>query len=266
MPDLKSQTIQDFGEQWTAFRDNPAYYGSVELLLDLFGPLLSIESLNGKRVADIGSGTGRIVNMLLDAGASHVHAVEPSAAMDVLAENTAERKHRITYIHGPGEELPAGLDLDLVVSIGVLHHIPNPAPVVSAAYRALKPGGQFLVWLYGREGNESYLRFAEPLRRLTTRLPHSTLVGLSYALNFGLDGYIALCRVLPLPMRAYMRNILARFPRRIRRLTIYDQLNPAYAKYYTFDEAQALLASAGFKDVQLYHRHKYSWTVIGRRA
>ncbi len=76
--DLKTQTIEDFGEQWTAFRDNPGYYGSADLLSDLFGPLLSRDAVKGRRVADIGSGTGRIVNMLLDAGAEHVRAVEPS--------------------------------------------------------------------------------------------------------------------------------------------------------------------------------------------
>jgi hypothetical protein len=62
-----------------------------------------------------------------------------------------------------------------------------------------------------------------------------------------------------------MREVLAKFPRSVRRLTIYDQLNPAYAKYSTRQEAHDLLASAGFKDVQLYHRHGYSWTIIGRK-
>ena len=263
--DLKTRTIQDFGEQWTAFRDNPAYYGSTDLLADLCGPLLSLDDVKGARAADIGSGTGRIVNMLLDAGAAHVHAVEPSAAMAVLKENTADRRDRVTCVNGPGETLPPDLGLDLVVSMGVLHHIPEPGPVVRAAYRALRPGGRMLVWLYGREGNETYLRFAEPLRRVTTRLPHGALVGVSHALSLALDVYIAACRVLPLPMRAYMREVLAKFPRRIRTLTIYDQLNPAYAKYYTRDEAEALLRDQGFTDVRLHHRHGYSWTVIGRR-
>jgi SAM-dependent methyltransferase len=265
MMDLKNQTIQDFGEQWTAFRDNPAYYGSADLLADIFGPLLSLDDVKGRRVADIGSGTGRIVNMLLDAGAEHVHAVEPSAAMDVLVQNTSDRQHRITYIREHGEKLPEGIQLDLVVSIGVLHHIPDPAPVVTAVFKALKPGGRCLVWLYGREGNETYLSFIEPLRRLTTQLPHSALMSLSRVLNLGLGGYLALSRVLPLPMRAYMQNVIAHFPQEVRRLTIYDQLNPAYAKYYKYDEAYALLAAAGFDNVQLHHRHKYSWTVIGTR-
>jgi hypothetical protein len=80
-----------------------------------------------------------------------------------------------------------------------------------------------------------------------------------------LDAYIALCRFLPLPMRTYMREVLARFPRQIRRLTIYDQLNPTYAKYYTRAEAEALLQQAGFVAVSVHHRHNYSWTVLGLR-
>jgi SAM-dependent methyltransferase len=265
MAEHKTRTIEDFGEQWTAFRDNPGYYGSADLLSDLFGPLLSREDVKGRRVADIGSGTGRIVNMLLDAGAEHVYAVEPSAAMAVLKDNTAERREQVTYVEGPGEKLPAGLGLDLVVSIGVLHHIPDPRPVLEAAYRGLKPGGGCLVWLYGREGNEAYLRIVEPLRKGTVRLPHRVLVGLAYVMGFGLNTYIGLCRFLPLPMRFYMREVLAKFTPGVRRLTIYDQLNPTYAKYYTKDEAEALLVEHGFVDVRPYHRHGYSWTVMGRR-
>lgn len=111
-------------------------------------------------MADIGSGTGRIVNMLLDAGAALVLAVEPSDAMEVLKQNTASRADRITYLRGSGETLPANLKLDLVVSIGVLHHVPNPDPIVRAAYDALASGGFLVIWLYGRDGNEAYLRHA----------------------------------------------------------------------------------------------------------
>jgi SAM-dependent methyltransferase len=263
--DLKAKTIQDFGEQWTAFRESPAYYGSVDLLADLFGPLLSLDDVKASRVADIGSGAGRIVSMLLEAGAHHVYAVEPSAAMTVLRENTARYQRRVTYVDGPGESLPSNLNLDLVVAIGVLHHIPEPQPVVQAAYQALRPGGRCLVWLYGREGNEKYLLIVELLRKLTVRVPHKSLTALSSVLGVALDAYIAMCRFLPLPMRSYMREVLARFPKSARRLTIYDQLNPAYAKYYSSDEAKALLADNGFADVRLYHRHGYSWTVAGRR-
>lgn len=260
-----SRTISDFGEQWVNYRDNPGYYGSVALLEDICGPLFSMEDLKGARVADIGSGTGRIVNMLLDGGAGHVVAVEPSAAYFVLRENTASRQESITYINDRGESLPHDANLDLVVSMGVLHHIPDPAPVLAAAFKALKPGGRMLIWLYGFEGNETYLRLIEPLRSITKHLPHRILQGICALLNLALDVYIFLCRFLPLPMRKYMRNVLARFPRSVRGLAIYDQLNPAYAKYYRREEAEELLKRAGFGDVSVYHRHGYSWTVIGTK-
>ena len=263
--ELTSKTISDFGEQWVNYQENPGYYGSVSLLEDLFGPLLALEAVRDKTVADIGSGTGRIVNMLLDAGAARVVAVEPSAAFAVLRRNTAARQERVTYLNIRGDALPADLNLDLVVSLGVLHHIPDPAKVVDAAFNALRPGGQMLVWLYGREGNELYLRFVEPLRAVTKRLPHALLELLCSTINVTLDAYIFLCRVLPLPMRDYMRNVLARFPRSVRRLTIYDQLNPAYAKYYTKGEAESLLVRAGFSNVISWHRHGYSWSVIGHK-
>jgi SAM-dependent methyltransferase len=259
------RTIRDFGEQWRAFRGNPGYYGATNLLADIFGPLLPLSAVSHSRVADIGSGTGRIVNMLLDANAAHVYAVEPSAAMTVLEANTAARRERITYIRGPGDILPSDLGLDLVVSIGVLHHVPDPGPILQAIFAGLKPGGKLLVWLYGREGNEAYLRWAQPIRRLTIRLPHRLLVLISKLLRPLLDLYITLSYFLPLPMRNYMREVLRHFSRHVRELTIYDQLNPTYAKYYTREEAEGLLKTHGFVGVRSYHRHEYSWTVIGTR-
>jgi SAM-dependent methyltransferase len=264
--DLTSRTIADFGDQWTRFTTNDGYYASLELFADMLGPLLPLDSLKGKRIAEIGSGTGRIVHMLLAAGAGHVTALEPSQAMAVLRENTRSDADRITYLECRGEDLPAEPAQDIVVSIGVLHHIPDPAPVVAAAYKALKPGGRLLVWLYGREGNATYLSLILPLRAISTRLPHSMLAAVSHGLNVLLGVYVAAARRIPLPLHRYMTEVIGHLPRQRRFEVIYDQLNPAYAKYYTRAEAERLLQQAGFEDVTLHHRHGYSWTVTGLRS
>jgi len=265
--DLRSRTIADFGDQWTRYVDNDGFYGSVDLLADTFGPLLSVTALRGKTVAEIGSGTGRIVQMLLVAGARHVLAIEPSRAVDVLRRNLECEADRVEILHARGDEIPAGRDLDYVVSIGVLHHIPDPAPVVRAAFDALRPGGEMVVWVYGREGNRGIVALIEAMRSITTRLPHWMLAALASACNALLDVYMLLCRALPfLPLAAYVRNVIGKFDRRKRYLVLYDQLKPAYSKYYTESESRALLERAGFVDVSLYHRHGYSWTVRGRRA
>src|SRR5690606_4798209 len=103
------------------------------------------------------------------------------------------------------------------------------------------------------------------LRILTRRLPDRVLSRLCAGLNRVLDLYIVLCRRLPLPLRDYVLNVLSKVDRAKRHLIIYDQLNPAYARYYRRDEAVALLEAAGFEDVRVHHRHGYSWTVIGRK-
>lgn len=262
---LAERTIADFGEQWTTFTGNEGFYGSSRLFEDICGPLLPPAAVQGLRVAEIGSGTGRIVKMLLAAGAAHVLALEPSAACDVLRRNTADDGDRVECLRATGDELPADRRLDLVVSIGVLHHIPEPAPAVAAAYAALRPGGRILVWLYGREGNGLYLALTTPLRALTTRLPQTVVIALSRLFRAMLVPYIALCRVMPLPLGGYFAEVFGRMPADKQVLIIYDQLKPAYAKYYTRAEAVALLADAGFADVAAHHRHGYSWTVIGTR-
>jgi SAM-dependent methyltransferase len=262
---LDRQTVADFGRQWTRYPDNSGYYGTLELLRDILEPLLPVARLKGTRVAEIGSGTGRIVNMLLDAGVRSVLAVEPSEAVRALVSNVGPRVDRVTVLHASGDRLPPSADFDYVISIGVIHHIADPRPVVDAAYSALKPGGELLIWVYGREGNELYLRTFGLLRCVTSRLPHPILAALCWVLAPLVDTYIALCRLLPLPMRGYVRSVLARFPRDKRRLVIYDQLNPAYARYYRQHEARALLSDAGFRNVRVHHRHGYSWTVIGEK-
>jgi SAM-dependent methyltransferase len=264
---LTERTIADFGDQWQRYRDNEGYYGSPDILADILGPLMPLSDLAGARAAEIGSGTGRIVRMLLQAGAASVLAIEPSGAFEVLERNLADRADRVQFLRARGDRIPAGLDLDLVVSIGVIHHIPEPDPVIEAAYRALRPGGRMVVWLYGREGNAAAVRLIEIMRAVTTRLPHPLLAGLAQGLTVGLDLYTFLLRLVParLPLRDYVLNVVGRFPRRKRYLVIYDQLKPAYAKYYTQAEARALLERAGFADVKLYHRRSYSWTVMGTR-
>ena len=265
MNGIDDKTISDFGRQWAAYRDNDGYFASSELFEDIVGSLVDASQLEGKTVAEVGSGTGRIVDMLLDAGAGEVTAVEPSEAFDVLKANTTARADRIHYIHGTAADLKDDDHFDWIFSIGVIHHITDPGPTLSKCRQCLKPGGRIVLWLYGYEGNELYLALIRPLRAVTKRLPHGVLVLLSWILDPLLAGYIFLCRHITLPTGGYMTEVIGKFSPDKRRLVIYDQLNPAYAKYYRKDEATALLHDAGFKNIRIHHRHGYSWTVMAEK-
>lgn len=262
---LRDRTITDFGEQWTQYQEIGGYFGSLELLKDFFNEVFDIGTLQGARVADIGSGNGRIVRMLLDAGAAHVTAIEPSGAFDVMQKNLRDVAERVTMLRVRGDEIPEDGNYDAIFSVGVIHHIPDPRPVLEAARRALKPGGTLAIWIYGREGNRLYLSGALPLRMITRRLPHAALAALVRILDVPLCAYIGASRLLPLPMHRYMTQVMGRLAPDKRRLGIYDQLNPACAKYFTRDEAISLLTSAGFIDVRCHHRHGYSWSLAGKK-
>lgn len=264
MNQVEAKVIEEFGDQWVKFPENDGYYGSLEVLTDILGPLANVAGFRGQSVAEIGSGSGRIVRMLAEAGAASIVAIEPSDAIIPLKENTREYADRITYLHQRGDEWSAP-NLDAVLSIGVLHHIYDPVPTVQNALRNLKPGGKFYIWLYGHEGNELYLKLVTPIRNLTPKLPHAILLGLVLSLMVPMEILVLLARYFPMPMRDYLLDHYGRLGFTAKRITIYDQLNPSWSKYYRHAEAEALLADNGFVDIQSFHRHGYSWSVVGTK-
>jgi SAM-dependent methyltransferase len=171
----------------------------------------------------------------------------------------------VTLLNIQGEEFPLNLNLDYIFSIGVIHHVPDPLPIIKRAYQSLKPNGKLVVWVYGSENNLSYISVVSALRLITTRLPHSARVAVSKAICPLLDAYTFFCRALPLPLKGYLLNVLSKFTKEKRRLVIYDQLNPAYVKYYKKKEIETLIREGGFEKITLHHRHGYSWTIVGEK-
>jgi SAM-dependent methyltransferase len=265
-PSLAERTIADFGDQWVVYTDNEGFYGSAAMLQDVFGPLLSIDSFKGITVADAGAGTGRFANVFVAAGAARVIAIEPSRAFAVLVRNTAAVRDRVECVHSDIEHFHPAEPVDFAFSFGVLHHIPHPEAAVKAMHDALRPGGHIGVWLYGREGNAFYLAALELLTHVTRRLPHMLLAPLTWILYAPLLLYMFLCRMLPLPLAKYFREVFSKVTPAKQRLIIYDQLNPAYAKYYREAEVRRLLEGAGFRDIRLFHRHGYSWAAVALRS
>lgn len=257
-------TIVDFSEQWTAFRDNSGWFGAPELLADVLQPLLTLDDLRGKTVAEIGCGNGRFLKTMSQY-AAQVYGIEPGDGVENARKWNAEREN-VEVIRANVYELPNLPPLDHVLSIGVVHHLPDPSRALAIMHDLLKPGGRCTIWVYGREGNELYLATFGTLRKLTTKLPHKALLAVSTALVPPLRAYIAACRVLPLPMHGYMRRVLRPFDLARLRMNVYDQLNPTIAEYWTRDEVRVLMGRAGFQDVQLHHRHGYSWTATGTTA
>lgn len=235
------------------------------MFADHFGTLFDPRAISGKTVAEVGSGSGRIVNMICAFGPKKCYAIEPSAGISILKSNTQKYVEIVEYLNTTGDQFELQ-DIDLIFSLGVIHHIKDPVDVVRNIHHSLKDGGAFLIWVYGHEGNQAYILFYRALAGITKQLPDSWLDKMSACLNYAIQPYIWACKVLPLPLRGYLLNVFGKCGWEKRKYIIFDQLNPAYAKYYKREELNALLDAAGFQEIEFYHRHGYSWTAVARKG
>jgi SAM-dependent methyltransferase len=97
----------------------------------------------GRRVLDLGAGTGLLTELLVAAG-HDVVAVDPSAAM---LEQLAQRLPDVPLVVAGAEALPLpDDDVDVVTAAQAAHWF-DPAPAAAEMMRVLRPGGTVgLLW------------------------------------------------------------------------------------------------------------------------
>ncbi len=105
----------------------------------------------GQRILDVGCGNGYVLAQYARHGA-HCHGID-------LTQKALElSRARFALCGYPGEfKLTDGDSLDypdatfdIVCSMGVLHHIEDPGPMVNEIRRVLKPGGTLVLMLYNK--------------------------------------------------------------------------------------------------------------------
>jgi SAM-dependent methyltransferase len=87
---------------------------------------------------EIGTGTGVLLERLLDAGFAHVVGVEPSSAA-IAAASPRIRPHIREGVFAEADF--ADQSFDLVCCFMTLEHVPDPRPLAAACLRLLRPGG-----------------------------------------------------------------------------------------------------------------------------
>lgn len=118
----------------------------------------SFEYLAGKKVLEIGCGSGVASCLMAKAGAI-VTAIDISDTSCRIAErNCRTRGINVSIINMDAENMAFEDDsFDYVFSWGVIHHSGNPGNILKEISRVLKRGGEGLVMVYHRNSLRYYM-------------------------------------------------------------------------------------------------------------
>jgi SAM-dependent methyltransferase len=248
----QSRTQDAYGLQWNRYRiiraeeDRATFRNRTG-----FGPV----EIADKRVLDAGCGMGRYLRVAAEAPARLIVGVDLTRAVVAARELTAERPG-VAIVRGDllRPPFPPG-SFDLIYSLGVLDHTPDPRAAFLALARLLRPAGRIAIWVYPRER-----RIVEAImnaqRAVSTRLPLGLLE--------------PLCRIAA-PIGGWKRRLMASRHRVVQRLGVavhlatigvsmhpdpevrvcdtLDWYAPRYLSRHTAEEVAGWFAEAGLIDV-----------------
>ncbi len=126
--------------EWAATYDDPT-----NPLIEAEGKVLAgiIGDVEGKRVLDLGCGTGRHAILLARAGALVTGVDFSDEMLAVGRENAAGLD--VTFINGELGAVPLQEPFDLVLCSLVLSHVPSLLPAMKEMSRLTRPGGRIII-------------------------------------------------------------------------------------------------------------------------
>jgi 2-polyprenyl-3-methyl-5-hydroxy-6-metoxy-1,4-benzoquinol methylase len=237
-----------FGYEWATYAEIlPESKGQLERWMGSIG----LRSFAGKRCMDVGCGMGRNPYWMLEAGAASVVAVDVdeqslAAARKNLARflepraSGAEPRARVERCSVYDLD-PAKLGtFDRVTSIGVVHHLEAPEEALAAMWRCVAPGGDLVLWCYGREGNRLLLPIIQGFQQLGSRLPLPVTHAIAKATTMAIWPAIHL-----VPWRTDYYRSLRKLSFGNVQSIVFDQMLPKIAHYWSRQDMERLARPLG---------------------
>jgi SAM-dependent methyltransferase len=177
---LDKNVINDFGREWNQFTYEDPTYGPVldEQFRKYTSPLdLALMSKNSTIAADFGAGSGRWAERLLPY-VKHLFVVEPSTGAFEVLKRKFENNSDVSLLNETIDSNSVPINsLDLAISLGVLHHIPNTSDGLADICEKIKPGGTLLCYLYYNLENRRFayrmiFTISSLLRKVISRSPN----------------------------------------------------------------------------------------------
>ena len=171
---IDKKVVDEFGDEWLKFTNHDD--DLVKKGGDEYFDILTNDMVNHTTyVLDVGCGTGRWTKYLASK-AGFIEAVDPSQAIFAADKLLGDTKN-VRLSQASIETLPfADETFDFVMSIGVLHHIPDTRTALNDCVKKVKKGGYFFVYLYYNLEKRgpfytALFKLSDLIRRIVSRLP-----------------------------------------------------------------------------------------------
>ncbi len=252
-----SRTLDFFTMQRPELHDAqlaPALTTYLERNLDVRIP--GARSFNGKFGLDAGGGEGRYSYVLTRYGAEVVSMDLGNSVDFAFRRLQATRAAHVVQASIYQPPFRSGI-FDFVMSIGVLHHLPDPHAGFDALTRLVLPDGTMHVWVYGLQQMSAMYRLSHltTLRRLTSGLsPRSTYL-LSLPIAAALEALLfwpsRALRQVPVTRDRVDPQVaeIASLPFSVVAAEVHDRIGAPVTHFPTAEEVGRWYREAGFQNV-----------------
>lgn len=270
---IDNEVVESFGVEWSKFKEFKK--NDLEHAAAMYFDILTEQHLNQDTYAmDMGCGTGRWTKMIADR-VRFVEAVDPSEAIFV-ADRLLKDKKNIRLTQASSDTLPfADETFDFVMSIGVLHHIPDTGKAMRDCVKKVKKGGYFYTYLYYDLDNKGPLfrllfSCSNVIRFVVSRLPHgikkfvcdllAVLLYMPFVLAGRLLKRIGLKKLADkLPLNIYQDQSFY-----IIRNDALDRFGTKLEQRFTRKQVEAMMREAGLDQIVISPGMPY-WHAVGTR-
>lgn len=267
--DDKVRTMRSFGYEWRHFSD---FRPEGEANFRWYFARYPSERLRGKVLLDVGCGKGR--HIFFAAQQAHkVIGIDLSPAVDAAFDNVGHLEN-VHIAQADLFQLPLRpQNFDMVYSLGVLHHLPNPEAGFREILRYGKPGADVLVYLYWSLNDESYwkrllLKAVKMVRRVSTRVPFPLLRVFSWCVALACEVvFVVPYRILrntrwkafaeTLPLKLY-----ADFPFQLLYQDQFDRFSAPIENRYDREQVEGWLIRSGVESWEIMRGS--GWRAVGK--
>lgn len=271
---IDKKVVDDFGEEWSKFHAFDEE--TIRRIGDEYFDILPAELYNrNAKAMDMGCGTGRWTKYLCSR-MGFVDAVDPSKAIFV-ADRLLKDNANVRLTKASSEGLPfKDNEYDLVVSIGVLHHIPDTLQAMKDCVAKVKTDGYFYTYLYYSFDNRgplfrSLFGVVDAMRKIVSRLPGGLKKGVCDLLAvFFYMPFVLTSRLLhALGLRNAAEKVPLSYYRNkpffIVRNDALDRFGTTLEQRFSREQIKQMMEQCGLSQIRFSDRSPY-WHVIGKKA